>query len=61
MSHPLWKMSAMKKHQLILIDGEARDWKLDPKVRERGFRGVAESRAALAATQTHHTPNTEAA
>ena len=54
-------MSAMKKHQLILIDGEARDWKLDPKVRERGFRGVAESRAALAATQARPMSDTEAA
>jgi len=61
MSHPLWKMSAMQKHQLILIDGEARDWKLDPKVRERGFRGVAASRAALAGTLPRHTSNTEAA
>jgi len=54
-------MSAMQKHQLILIDGEAREWKLDPKVRERGFRGVAESRAALAATFPRHASNTEAA
>lgn len=40
----------MKTNQLILIEGERRDWKLDPSVRKRGFEGVADARAALAAS-----------
>ena len=44
-------MFTMKTNQLKLIDGERRDWKLDPKVRERGFRGVADARAALDASR----------
>ena len=45
----------MNKPQLILISGEVRDWKLDPAVRERGLRGVAAARVALAASRPHHT------
>lgn len=44
----------MKTNQLTLIDGERRDWKLDPVVRERGFQGVAAARAALAASRPRH-------
>ena len=31
----------MNTRQLKLIDGELRDWKLEPAVRERGFQGIA--------------------
>lgn len=44
----------MTTNQLTLIDGEQRDWKLDPEVRRRGFRGVADARAALAASRPRH-------
>ncbi|MDG2262162.1 MAG: hypothetical protein P8N50_07455 [Actinomycetota bacterium] len=41
----------MNPRQLKLIDGELRDWKLEPAVRERGFQGIAAAREALAASQ----------
>ncbi|MCP3935154.1 MAG: hypothetical protein GY708_07250 [Actinomycetia bacterium] len=40
----------MLTNRLILIDGadgEGRDWRLDPTVRERGRQGVAAARQIL--------------
>ena len=44
-------MISMNTRQLKLIDGELRDWKLEPSVRERGFQGIAAAREALAASR----------
>lgn len=33
--------------QLVLIDENGRDWRLDDRTRERGKRGVARARKAL--------------
>ncbi|MDP9403650.1 MAG: hypothetical protein M3P85_10035 [Actinomycetota bacterium] len=33
--------------QLILLEDEGPDWRLDERTRERGRRGVAAARAAL--------------
>ena len=55
-------MAPMNTRQLKLIDGELRDWQLEPAVRERGFQGIAAAREALAASQplfsdpVHHEP-----
>lgn len=38
------------ERQLILLDDDRADWRLDEATRERGRRGVAEARAALQAT-----------
>lgn len=35
------------EHQLVLIDEEPREWRLDDQTRLTGRRGLAEARAAL--------------
>jgi hypothetical protein len=40
--------------QLVLLDTDAPDWKLDPETREIGRRGVAEAREALRRAAARH-------
>jgi hypothetical protein len=46
LSHPLFILVDMAR-QLVLLDDERTDWKLDDRTRELGRRGVAEARKAL--------------
>ena len=48
MSQPPLILGDMER-QLILLDEPNADWRLDEATRERGRRGVALARAALAA------------
>lgn len=48
MSHPPPILRSMER-QLILLNDDMADWRLDNDTRERGRRGVALARAALLA------------
>lgn len=39
------------ERQLSLITGKSRSWRLDERTKEAGRRGIAEARAALAASR----------
>lgn len=47
--------------QLILLDADTSDWKLDDHTREIGRRGLAQARAALAEAVRRSAARTEAA
>lgn len=46
LSHPPLILGGMER-QLILLDDDRADWRLDEATRERGRQGVALARAAL--------------
>lgn len=47
LSHPPFILQVMER-QLILLDDDSADWRLDEDTRRRGREGVALARAALA-------------
>ena len=46
LSHPLFILGDMTR-QLVLIEHEKSDWRLDERTRELGRKGLAEAREAL--------------
>ena len=46
LSHPLFILGDMTR-QLVLIEHEKSDWRLDERTREVGRKGLAEAREAL--------------
>jgi hypothetical protein len=46
--------------QLLLIDPEGDDWRLDEQTREVGLRGIAEARLILAEAARRHGQRTAA-